>query len=139
MAEKTIGGSVFQVEKMPATEATRNLIKLTKILGPGLSRLSDLLSQSGGERDAAAMSAISEILMRSDAEELTAFIVQLAETARVKEGGSFMNVIYDIHLTDLSQAFELVAFVLQVNYRDFFAGKVAAALSAAKQTAGSLQ
>lgn len=139
MAEKTIGGSVFQVEKMPATDATRNLIKLTKILGPGLSRLSEVLSQSGGDRDTAALGAISEILMRSDADELTSFIVQIAETARVKDGSGFMNVIYDIHLTDLSNAFELVAFVLQVNYRDFFAGKVAEAIKSAKQQAASLQ
>lgn len=135
MAEKKIGSQTFRVEKMPATDATRNLIRLTKIVGPGITNLSAVMSKSEDVRDAAAIAAIVDILMSSDPDSLTNFIVEIAEKAQVKDGGGYIDVIYDFHLADLVEAFQLVAFVLQVNYRDFFAGKLAGLMSAVKPAA----
>lgn len=135
MADKKIGSHTYRVEKMPATEATRNLIRLTKLVGPGISKLSAVMSKSEDVRDAAALVAIVDILMGSDADDLTKFLVEIAEKAEVKDGGGYMSVIYDIHPADLVEAFQLVAFVLQVNYRDFFAGKLAGLMSAVKPAA----
>ena len=125
MAEKKIGSRTFRAEKMPATEATRNLVVLTKIVGPGMAALTKALSQAEGERDSAALEAVAAILMNSNADDLTQFVVSMAERAQVKEnGGSYESVIYDLHFDDLLEAFQVVAFVLQVNYAGFFGGKL---------------
>lgn len=125
MAEKKIGTRTFRAEKMPATEATRNLVRLTKIVGPGMAALTQALTQDEAKRDGAALEAIAAVLMNSDADTLTAFVVEMAEKAQVKEnGGSYESVIYDMHFDDLLEAFQVAAFVLQVNYASFFGGKL---------------
>lgn len=135
MPEKKIGSRTYRAEKMPATEGTRKLIKLTKMLGPALPKLSSIMNESENERDAKALSAISDLLMASDADELTDFIVSIAEKAEVKDGSVYDGVIYDLHLSDLGEAFQVVAFVLQVNYRDFFGGKMGNILKATTKSA----
>lgn len=129
MPEKKIGTRTYRAEKMPATAATRNLIRLTKIVGPGLSKLQSALTGDGGS---SALAAVSDVLSESGADDLTAFIVEIAEAAQVKEnGGSYDQVIYDLHFADnLIEAFQVVAFVLQVNYRDFFGAKLGSVLKA---------
>lgn len=136
MAEKKIGTRTFRAEKMPATEATRNLVRLTKIAGPGMAALTKALAEGEAKRDGVALSAISEVLMKSDANTLTDFVVEMAEKAQVKEnGGSYESVIYDIHFDDLLEAFQVTAFVLQVNYAGFFGGKLGSLIKQAAKDA----
>lgn len=136
MAEKKIGSRTYRAEKMPATEATRNLIVLTKIVGPGMAALTKALSQAEEKRDMAALEAVAAILMNSNADDLTAFVVEMAEKAQVKEnGGSYESVIFDLHMSDLVEAFQVVAFVLQVNYASFFGGKLGGLISRASKEA----
>lgn len=138
MAEKKIGKKEFKVDKMPATEGTRNLLKLTKIVGPGIGKLSAVLSLKGEEQTDATLAAFSEIIGELDPNIMTAFIVELVETAQVKDGTEYMGVIYDMHIEDLSEAFELLFFVLKVNYASFFGAKMDAALTVARTRAASL-
>ncbi|HEY8358693.1 MAG TPA: hypothetical protein VIL30_14640 [Ramlibacter sp.] len=135
MPEKKIGSRTYKVEKLPATEATRTLLKLTKIIGPALPKLSAAIADKDGQ-DGAALEAIAELLMFSDADGLTKFLVEIAEHAEVQtdKGGSYDPVVYDL-VPDLMEGFQLVAFVLQVQYRDFFGGKLGSVLSAAAKKA----
>ncbi|MCO5085156.1 MAG: hypothetical protein M9955_26280 [Rhizobiaceae bacterium] len=135
MPEKKIGTRTYRAEKMPATTATRNLIRLTKIVGPGMTDLAKTIAAADdATRGHAALAAIADILQSSTADELTAFLVEMAELAQVKEnGGSYEGVIYDMHFAnDLLEAFQVVAFVLQVNYRDFFGAKLGSVLKASQ-------
>jgi tail assembly chaperone len=131
MPEKKIGSRTYKVEKLPATESTRTLLRLTKIIGPALPKLSEAIAD---DRDTGtALAAVADLLMNSDADKLTDFLVEIAEHAEVQteRGGSYDPVIYDL-IPDLMEGFQLVAFVLQVQYRDFFGGKLGNALSAKK-------
>jgi hypothetical protein len=131
MPEKKIGERTYKVEKMAATEATRTLLRLTKIIGPALPKLSAAIAGKDGQ-DGAALEAIAELLVHADADGLTNFLVEVAEKAEVKldKGGSYDPVVFDL-VPDLMEGFQLVAFVLQVQYRDFFGGKLGSVLSAA--------
>lgn len=132
MPEMKIGSRTFRAEKMPATEATRNLVRLTKIIGPAMPGLAGAVAGDVGPQ---ALSTIASTLLKTDANELTSFIVELAEKAEVKEGAAYERVIYDIHFDDLLEAFQVVAFVLQVNYRDFFGGKLGTLINKASKGA----
>lgn len=132
MPEVKIGTRTFRAEKMPATEATRNLIRLTKIIGPAMPALAGAVAGDTGPN---ALSAIASALIAADDKDLTSFIVELAEKAEVKEGAAYERVIYDVHFDDLLEAFQVVAFVLQVNYRDFFGGKLGTLINKASKGA----
>lgn len=125
MPETKIGSRTYRADKMPASEATRNLARLTKLIGPALPKLTGLMGKDEKARDGATLSALADLIMSSDANEMTDFVVEMAEKAQVKEGAGYENVIYDVHFADdLLEAFQVVAFVLQVNYRSFFGGKL---------------
>lgn len=132
MPEQKIGNRTFRAEKIPATEATRNLIRLTKIIGPAMPALAGAVAGDIGTK---ALEAIAQALMQADDKELTSFIIEMAEKAEVKEDGGYISVIYDVHFDNLLEAFQVVAFVLQVNYRDFFGGKLGSILAKAKAPA----
>src|SRR5690606_18774890 len=97
------------------------LVRLTKIIGPAMPALAGAVAGDVGPQ---ALSAVASTLMKADADDLTSFIVEIAEKAEVKESAVYERVIYDVHFDDLLEAFQVVAFVLQVNYRDFFGGKL---------------
>lgn len=132
MPEQKIGSRTFRAEKMPATEATRNLVRLTKIIGPAMPAFAGAVA---GEIGTTALTAASAALMKADADDLTSFLVEIAEKAEVKENAAYERVIYDVHFDDLLEAFQVVAFVLQVNYRDFFGGKLGTIISKASKDA----
>ncbi len=130
MPEKRIGDRTFRTENLPATEAARTLIRLTKLAGPGLGKLTGALADEEA-RAGMAVSAIADVLMANDPDTLTAFLVEVAERAEVRtENGTFDPVVFDIHCADLMDAIQLVAFVLQVNFRDFFGDRLGSVLAA---------
>ena len=137
MAEKKIGSRTFSASKMPASEGFRNLTRLTKLIGPGLPKLAGIMNGSNDVRDMQALEGIVDILVASDPDELTAFVIEIAEKAEIQaaKGVDYEPVIFDHHFDDLGEALQVTAFVLQVNYADFFGGKLGGALRSADKHA----
>lgn len=132
MAEKKIGSRTFRTEKMAAVEGTTLMFRLGKAAAPLLDN-PELLR--GTElQDAAAIASIVKFLSSISPEEATYLIVTFCEKAQVKqEGGTFEPVVYDAHFAnDLLEAFQVAAFVIQVNYADFFGDRLAKLFSALK-------
>lgn len=129
MPERKIGTRTFKVEKLPASRAIRTLAKLTKMVGPGIDRLQKAIAGDPKKMDGDILPAIAAIIAGSDPDTLTDFVTELAETAEVKldRGGSYDPVVLDLHFSDnLMEAITVVAWVLEVNFRDFFVGGQAA-------------
>lgn len=124
MAEKKIGKDTFRVSKMGAREAQRLLIRIGKMLGPGLEAFTQAIATVDRERS--AMHAISGILSKADPEEVDALLVDLCQQASINvhgaAAGQYDQVVFDHHLDhDLLMAWQVAGFVLEVNFRDFFA------------------
>jgi len=125
MPDIKINGREFRAQKLPAREGTRNLFQLTKLIGPALSKLGPLVAAKDSEdaQGAAALEAVADLMKASDPDELTDFIVKLAQTAEVKTpNGSYDPVVFD--LLSMSEGFLVFVFILRVNYADFFAGEL---------------
>lgn len=120
-AERKIGGALCRAEPLEATEALRLLLRTFRIIGPGVAHLDRMLSADEDERDAAAIMALSAIMLATDEAELAAFIIKTVETAQMRINGVYDDVLFDIHLGgDLVLAFKVFAFVLEVNFGGLF-------------------
>ncbi len=119
--ERKIGNETFRVEKLPSTEGLKLLVRVTKILGPALRHLDRAFDANEGTRDGAALSAFAAIIETTDAQEFQDLVVSSAERAQIKTGGRYEDVIFDIHFQgDLLKAFQVVIFVMEVQFKSFF-------------------
>lgn len=134
MAEKKIGKETFRVDKMGARDAQRLLLRIGKMLGPGIEAFASAVTST--DRETGALQAIGGMLTRADPAEADALLVDLCQSASINvEGmpkGQYDPVIFDHHMdADLMQAWQLAAFVLEVNFRDFFSAAAATGLGKA--------
>jgi hypothetical protein len=138
--EKTIDGVRYQVTQFPAMEALRVQTQLLKVAGPALAAIfSGVRSGDGAKAKmefspiflAAALEKLSDKLNEDELERL---VLRLLAGARIMEqnGGPFDGpngrVLFNMHFAGkLATLWKVIAFVLEVNYQDFFDGlKVAA-------------
>lgn len=122
-AERKIGTATFKAAKLPPRDAQRLLLRIGKIVGPGLTRLvAALKGEDEGERDTAAVEVIAEMIAKADIDEADSLLVYLCSKAMIKEEGlPYVDVVFDHHFQDdLMQAWQVAYFVLEVNFRDFF-------------------
>lgn len=122
-AERTIGNATFKAAKLPPRDAQRLLLRMGKIVGPGLTRLvTALKKEDEAERDAVAVEVIAEMIAKADVDEADDLLVYLCTKAMIKEDNlPYVDVVFDHHFqNDLMQAWQVAYFVLEVNFRDFF-------------------
>lgn len=132
MAEKKIGGRVFQVGHVLATDAVRLQARLLKLIGGGVERLPTILRGVGKDADpalkeasnAAAVAALTDIFGKSDPDEVTRLIADIVAFATVKQAsGSWGQVDMDQDFTEhKADLFPVVIFVLKEVLGDFFSG-----------------
>jgi hypothetical protein len=119
--ERKIGNETYRVEKLPSSEGLKLLVRVTKILGPALRHLDKAFDANEGTRDAAAFAAFASIIETTDADDFQSLVVSSAERAQVKTGGRYEDVIFDVHFQgDLMKAFQVVLFVMEVQFKSFF-------------------
>lgn len=129
MAEKKFGKSTYRCEKLPATEATAYVFRIGRLAAPLLGQLSNLklteLAAGKGD-DVKTLSAIAGFLTQLDPVEGQKLTIELAEKAQVQTSqGNFEPVIYDAAFAgDVLMGFQVAAWVIQVNFADFFGGKL---------------
>lgn len=132
MAEKKIGGRVFQVGHVLATDAVRLQARLLKLIGGGVERLPTILRGVGKDADpaakeasnAAAVAALTDIFGKSDPDEVTRLISDIVALATVKQtSGAWGQVDMDQDFTEhKADLFPVVIFVLKEVLGDFFSG-----------------
>ena len=140
---KTIGDSTYTVRQLTATPAVTLLTRLTKLIGPSFGALS--AGENVGEK---VSSAVNLLASRLDEAEVSDIIKKLIACVELETGGESsvaLSKVFESHFHggNLSELFQLLGFVLEVNYSDFFAGfasvkkKAAALLADAPQASKS--
>jgi len=130
MAERKIGNHTYRTEPLNAVASLKLLTRLTKILGPALRHLNAAFDADEGKRDAAALAAFGSVIESVDPEEFQSLIIETASMASIQANGAYEPVVFDFHFTgNLLEAFQVVLFVLEVNFKGFFDGAKASPLA----------
>lgn len=113
---KTIAGAKYDVTQMTARAAIRMQARLIKFLGPSVGEFF-------GCKDAnlAISKAIRALATTMNDNEFDSLVMDLMQYVR-KEGYELTAATIDFEFAgQLNTLFEVVAFVLEANYSDFFA------------------
>ena len=135
MAEEIIAGREFRCEKLPASEALKLLGRVLKVAGPAIGAVQGALaSGSEADRDATLVKALGDLAAGADMDSAVRLVVDLSSLSAVRVNGAFEPVVFDHHFAaNLLDAFKVAAFVLRVQFGDFFAAGMAAASRATKR------
>ncbi len=134
MAEKKIGGRVFSVGNVLATDAIRLQARLLKVVGGAVDRLPVILAGAGNASpeakeasQAAAVAALADIVSKCDPDEVTQLFADVAAMASIKrQSGAVEEVDLDGDFSDHKKdILPLIGFVLKEVLGDFFAGSLA--------------
>jgi hypothetical protein len=134
---RTIDGSTFTVQQLPAMQSVLLLHRLAKTMGGGLLKVLAGAGGGGGPKvDLRALDvdslipAMESFFDRFSEADLERLLRQLLETATVQGKGGEMALlpVFDVELQGKPMTvFKLLAFALEVNYRDFFSALLALA------------
>jgi len=125
MAEKKIKNRTFRVDKLPATISVSLLFRLGRIIGPALGPLSTLKQPSTSGDDAnkreRVLTVVGELFGELDPEKANELLIELCGHAQVKlPSGVYDPVVFDAVFTDdVTDAFHVALFVVEVNFGDF--------------------
>lgn len=129
MPEKKIGTMTFRCEKMLATESLLLQARMARMIGPGLQRF--MAAASAEETEDAAgnrlVDAFAEIFQRNKPEEVVTLLKDIASIASVRtESGAEIRVnIDELFTDDMPSLLILIAWVVEVQFRDFFTALLA--------------
>jgi hypothetical protein len=138
---RTIGQNTYTVTQLAATPAYTLLTKLMKIIGPAFGALAG--ASEGKPVSEALKAALQELTSRLDEDEVKKIVNQLVATVIVHTDNG-MNAplpkVFESHFHggNLSEFFQVLGFVLEVNYSDFFGGLESVKQKAASLVAGSV-
>lgn len=109
---KQIGSHSYLVRQLPATQAQRLFVRLSKLVGPALAEVTN-----GGAAGlkGAAMQLFSQ-LNEQDVEDITKQMAKMSEV-----DGRQLSACFDVHFTGLhSELWQWLMFALEVQFQDFF-------------------
>lgn len=118
--EKVISGSNYAVTQLPARRALRLQAKLVKLLGPAVSTI----FVATGDLDNADQSipkAITALATQLDDKTFDQLVLDLLQGQVRKNGKEITEQVLDLEFAGkLNELFLVLAFVLEVNFGDFF-------------------
>lgn len=124
--ERIIGGSKYQVTQMTARRALRMQAKLLKLFGASLAHI--LLPSAGEEENikgatfskSEAINALKDLACEIDESTFEKLVVELLSGVR-KEGIELNEGVIDLEFAgELNTLFQVIWFVLEVNFSFFF-------------------
>ena len=118
--EKIIDDINIMVTEMPAMRALRLQTKLFKIIGSPFAELLKIKNDDSDSENNCFSKAITILSQNLDENEFENLVLSLCLCVRAN--GHEMNKGYiDIHFAGkLNTIFKIIAFVIEVNYADFF-------------------
>jgi hypothetical protein len=117
--QRTINGRIYSVSQMPTFKALDVFEILSATIGPGIAAIASLGLDGDVTKVAEALFA------KLGGGKLKALANQLLDGALVEENGktSAMLTGFDLRYAGkLFEVFQVMAFVVEVNYKDFFDG-----------------
>lgn len=116
--DKQIGDSVYSVTQMPGLTALRMQSKLLKLVGPSFTQM--IASSVAKNLDAGLPSAVSLLVNQLDPDTFENLVKDLLRGVR-KDGREITKDILNLEFAgNLNELFQVLQFVLEVNYADFF-------------------
>lgn len=118
--EKEINGVLYSVTQLPARRALRLQSKLVKLLG---SSVANLFSEGSTNKDLlkAFPKAVTALSNQLDEKSFDNLVNELVEYNLRIDGKEFNIRDFDLFFSGkLNDLFLLLAFILQVNFMDFF-------------------
>lgn len=118
--EKEIAGSVYSVTQMTARRALRMQAKLLKIIGSPLAEMTVFANKNPGKEDECLSKCVGLLADNLDDKTFDEFIVELLNGVR-KDGSELTSSKIDLEFAGkLATLFQVVKFVIEVNFSDFF-------------------
>lgn len=125
--DKLINGHTYSVTQFPARHAFMLKARLAKLLGPALAEI--LASLNGVSKESilsadidlsAISAALNKLLGAVDEQSTMDLILKLLSCTRM-DGKEITEQLFDIEFAgNLSDVYKVLAFVIEVNYGDFF-------------------
>ena len=127
MAETKVGGRVFRVDTIKATEAIALYAEVIGFLGPAAAQLPYILfsaNQEGIEgkmiTDAALLSAFGLIVKEKGAEAIKDMAVKIIAMSEIQRpSGEYSEADLDSDFDNPAEAIEVIMFVLREHLRPF--------------------
>lgn len=123
MAEKKFGRDTYRCDKLDAEQGLRLLVRTTKILGPASGVISALSESNEAKADAMSIQAIGDFVAKLDEEGTVSFVKELIGHCRCNGEPA----VFGVTPQDLGEALQIAFWVLEVQFRDFLGGALAAA------------
>lgn len=121
--QRTIDGIDFEVRPLPAMKSLETFPRITALLAPLLSDLGSLAKGAQADRLDTIGKALAS-LARTDPKEVVALTKVLLDGSTITTADGkrqhLLPVIDDELATKMWTLFRLLAFAVEVNYRDFF-------------------
>lgn len=124
----TIGSTTYRVAQLPTRKGQALLVRIIKLLGPGVGSFVGGIGRSGGELDAAMAlgvgDALHDLAARLNELEVAGVLEEFAKNTYVllsDDVQPLLNTIYDEHFAGrYDELMKWAKFCLEVNYRSFF-------------------
>lgn len=130
-----VDGMEVYCRQMAAQDSLTMKFRLVKTLGPALAELPGLLSdeKSEADEDVEKLEVIGKIIdslfASSSPSEITRLIMDVINTANI-DGSKMNDSLFDQKFSgDIKTAYKVFAFVVRVNYADFFGAKLVQGLA----------
>lgn len=121
--KKEINGHDYYSVQWSATKALKMKFRLIKVLGRAFASLVSLLSASETEKGDIISDAVGSLFEHSTPDELFALLKEIVQAAS-RDGRRITDATFDeVYSDNLKEFYQAVAFVLKLNYSDFFAEK----------------
>lgn len=116
--EKQIGDNLYSTTTFTGTRGLQLLKRLTKVVGPSLAIMLEGGSEEAQENaDGVFVKAIKMLVENIDKDDVVALIKELVQNT--KRNGNTIN--FDIDFAgEYAELFQVVLFVVQENYGNFF-------------------
>lgn len=124
----TIGATTYRVAQLPTKKGQALLVRIVKLLGPGIGSFVGGLGRSAGEFDAAMAlgvgDAIHDLSARLSEVEVAGVLEEFAKHTFIihsEELQPLLSTVYDDHFAGAyDELMKWAKFCLEVNYRSFF-------------------
>lgn len=120
--EKTIGDATYSVTQLPARRALRLKAKLMKLFGPVFAQLFLITEDKASEerQKENLVNSVELLTGQLEAVQLDTLIVEILQGVR-KNGQELTAPTIDIEFAgDIAGLYEVVFFVIEVNFANFF-------------------
>lgn len=132
MAERVIHGETYKFEKLRNPfDGAKLLGRVVQFFGPAGGYLDRIFDQKEGTRDVAILAAMGAVIKGMDIDEVVSFLRELCSLVQIKMNGAYEPLVPDHHLRSEMEMFEVVFFVLEVQFKDFFVAAKASRVGAA--------